>query len=78
MGFSITSAVFGGITIICYSISLAIYGGGSYRHYEASMAIAGLMLVLGIVNFVSSIWAAVGSCYIGTCCCHGSVPAQQV
>ena len=83
MGFSITSAVFGGVTIICYSISIAMYDTRYYRRWreadhDASMAIAALVLILGIVNFASGIWAAVGSCYIASCCGNGAVPAQQV
>ena len=81
MGFSITSAVFGGIIIICYSIMLAYvdyyyYDGYnryySYRRYQYSydtkMALSVIVLILGIVEFVMGIWAAVCLCVMKPCC----------
>lgn len=62
MGFSITSAVLGGIIIICYSISIAMYRE-QYKHrksqyYDIEMAITSIILVLGIVQLVIGILAA--------------------
>ena len=66
MGFSITSAVMGGIIIICYSIVIANarrYKYYDYRYggkyvYDTKMAISIIILVLGIAEFVIGIWAA--------------------
>ena len=82
MGFSITSAVMGGIIIICYSIMIATarryryygYYDYNYRHggkymYDANMAISAIMLVLGIAEFVIGIWAAVCCCMMKVCTC---------
>ncbi|KAJ7376823.1 hypothetical protein OS493_032289 [Desmophyllum pertusum] len=95
MGFSITSAVFGGIIIICYGISIAVYRDeyvysyndydGNYgynlrsRHYnyDAEMAITAIILILGIVEFVIGIWAAVCLCLMNPCACCNSNPPQQ-
>ena len=93
MGFSITSAVFGGIIIICYSLAIAIYGheyyyydynyysGGRYRkrYYDKQMALAAIILILGIVEFVIGIWASVCVCVMKPCqtCCN-STSQQQV
>ena len=79
MGFSITSAVLGGVIIICYSISIAInrseyrynydYGYGYIRGlYDAKMAITAIILVLGVAEFVIGIWAAICCCLIQPCC----------
>ena len=82
MGFSITSAVMGGIIIICYSIVIAInrdgyyydrydYYDDSYRTrniYNAKMAISAIILVLGIAEFVIGIWAAICCCVMNVCC----------
>ena len=82
MGFSITSAVLGGVIIICYSATLAsnrsdlrynydyVY---DYRYigrglYDAKMAISAIILVLGITEFVIGIWAAICCCLINPCC----------
>ena len=77
MGFSITSAVFGGIIIICYSIAVAQitnYGYGyyykSYNHvHSAKLAILAIMLILGIVTFALGIWAAICTCCLMPCAC---------
>ena len=91
MGFSITSAVFGGTIIICYSIAIATYRDdyyrdysygygyyGRYRHrsYDAEMALSAIILILGIVEFVIGIWAAVCVCVMNPCCTN--TPPQQV
>ena len=82
MGFSITSAVLGGVIIICYSISIAIYqseylydynydynyGHGGSGLYDAKMAISAIIVVLGIAEFVIGIWAAICCCLIKPCC----------
>lgn len=96
MGFSITSAVFGGVIIICYSISIAIYRNEyrynynynydydydhGYRYtktrhrlYDKEMALSAIILILGIVEFASGIWAAVCLCLMNPC----GTPPQQV
>ncbi len=82
MGFSITSAVFGGIIIICYSISIAIYGDRNayiFRKsgYDADMAFTAIILILGIVEFVIGIWVSVCLCLMRPCtCCYGTPPQQ--
>lgn len=133
MGFSITSAVFGGIIIICYSIAIAMYryrydaywyvyndndysGTASWRtesptedywnrwttngptwgwwgttprqyitrygrdhRYNTEMALSAFILIFGIVEFATGIWAAVCLCLMNPCtCCYNSSPPQQV
>ena len=84
MGFSITSAVFGGIIIIAYSITIASYRdyynyySRSYYKYDAEMAISALILILGIVEFATGIWAAVCLCLMKPCTCRYDTPPQQV
>ena len=79
MGFSITSAVLGGIIIICYSIAIAIYSDYFYYarySHNTDMALAVITLILGIVEFAIGIWAAVCCCIMQICCC--GAPPQQV
>ena len=75
MGCAITSAVFGGIIIICFAISIAQhqyydywYDLNHWYNYDAELAITAITLVLGIVEFAIGICAAVLSCYITSCC----------
>ena len=80
MGFSITSAVLGGIIIICYSISIAIYRDDyhysyrKHRFYNAEMALSAIILILGIVEFAIGIWASVCICLMNPC----GPPPQRV
>ena len=81
MGFSITSAVMGGIIIICYSIMLAYVYNYSYYDgdtiyymyrpnqysYDTKMALSVIVLILGIVEFVIGIWAAICLCVMKPC-----------
>jgi len=84
MGFSITSSVFGGVTIICYSISISSYhywhygwGYNYYSEYHSEMAITSIILILGIIEFGIGIWAAVVCCTLNSCnCC--TTPSDQV
>ena len=91
MGFSITSAVLGGIIIICYSISIAIYrdyrhyyydydyeGRYSKRYYDKEMALTVIILILGIVEFAIGIWASVCICLTNPCrtCCYNAQQQQ--
>lgn len=81
MGFSITSSVFGGVIIICYSISISMYHywryGLYYNDYNHSeMAITAIILILGIAEFVIGIWAAVLCCYLTNCNCCTTAPDQ--
>ena len=90
MGFSITSAVFGGIIIISYSIAIAFnqddydykdYYDDGYRRvrntFHTEMLLSAIILILGIVEFAIGIWAAVYLCMMKPCtCCYGN--PQQV
>ena len=91
MGFSITSAVFGGIIIICYSVSIAAcrerkdYYSKPFWYqrlpYDAEMAISAIILVLGIAAFVIGIWAPICCCLMKPCACCACCDAatdQQV
>ena len=84
MGFSITSAVMGGVIIICYSIVISgisdygsYYGyydygyGRGYYNYDGKVAILAIMLILGIIAFGAGIWAAVCACLMKPCGCCG-------
>ena len=85
MGFSISSAVLGGVIIICYSIMFAnasyswyydLYGYG-YRYkrysYSAKMALAAVILTLGIVEFGIGIWVSICLCLMKPCCTDSQV-----
>ena len=86
MGFSITSAFFGGVIIISYSVAIFFYShfyrdnryGYRDRKYDAEMAIGAIILVLGIVEFAIGIWAAICCCMMKPCTCCYSTPPQQV
>ena len=77
MGFAITSAVFGGVTIICYSITIANYSYWYVLTNQSEKTVAAFILVLGIIEFTIGIWAAILGCMTGTCNCCG-VPSNQV
>ena len=69
MRFSITSTVLGGIIIICYGISSTFYGPRRAR------AIIVIILILGIIEFVIGLWAAVSLCLMKPCtCCYDTAP----
>ena len=81
MGFSITSAVMGGIIIICYSFTIAVYSYDYYHprlrySYSTEMALTVITLILGIVEFAIGIWAAICCCMMKICCSRA--PPQQV
>ncbi|XP_073250874.1 membrane-spanning 4-domains subfamily A member 8-like [Porites lutea] len=81
MGFAITSSVFGGVVIICYSISVAIYSHERRWYWEShhsEMAVTAIILVLGIVEFAIGIWASVLCCLIVNCCSPTSAQTQTV
>ena len=86
MGFSITSAVFGGTIIICYSVSIAVCQERNDYYsnqlpYDAEMAISAIILVLGIAAFVIGIWAPICCCLMKPCACCACCDAatdQQV
>ena len=89
MGFSITSAVFGGIIIIAYSITIAIANYYVYYHdyddvysetytyrrysYDAKMGLAAMILVLGIIEFGTGIWVSICLCLMKPCCTDSEV-----
>jgi len=83
MGFSITSAVLGGVIIICYSLSIAQcrqerkdLGDRYPPYYVLKIAINAMIIILGIVEFVIGIWAPICCCVMNPCSC--CVPRQQV
>ena len=86
MGFSITSAVFGGTIIICYSVSIAacqerndFYSNQlPYLPYDAELVISAIILVLGIAAFVIGIWAPICCCLMKPCACYDAATDQQV
>lgn len=89
MGFSITSAVLGGLIIYCYGAVTATiserhrrstYGYYWYReqYSDADLAISIMILILGITEFVIGIWAAVCCCLMKPCTCCAPNPVQQV
>ena len=83
MGFSITSAVFGGIIIIAYSITIAFANYSDYYQYydndysetytyrrysyDAKMGLAAVILVLGIIEFGAGIWVSICLCLMKPC-----------
>ena len=87
MGFSITSAVLGGIIIIAYSIlfadvSYSQYYGNDYSYstsrypmysYSAKMGLAAVILILGIVEFATGIWVSICLCVMKPCCIDSEV-----
>ncbi|KAL9961017.1 hypothetical protein ACROYT_G029896 [Oculina patagonica] len=68
MGFSITSAVLGGMIIIFYSFSIVLE--------NSPMAFLWIILILGIVEFAIGIWAPVCVCLMNPC--SNIAPPQQV
>ncbi|XP_058955032.2 uncharacterized protein [Pocillopora verrucosa] len=93
MGFSITSAVFGGLIITFYSIAIDSH---SYKDYhdsyylvdeaelnhsieEAKYSITGIILFIGILEFLLGIWAAICCCVMKVCaCCNIHAQSQQM
>ena len=74
MGFSITSVVKGVIIIYFYGFAVDYYSDerGSRRYrgmYNTKMALAAVILVLGVVEFVIGIWAAICCCMMRPCAC---------
>ena len=79
MGFSITSAVFGGIIIVFYSVMLSLITSNdadafyddyeSYnRYHQGKVVILAFILVLGMATFGIGIWAAICICLMKPCC----------
>ena len=76
MGFSITSAVLGGIIIIFYSMMLAYASYWyyyAYYSYSAKMALAAVILILGIIEFGTGIWVSICLCLMKPCCTDSQV-----
>ena len=59
MGFSITSAVFGGLIIIGY---IVIVSG------DVEEGLAAVILTLGIIEFGAGIWVSICLCLMKPCC----------
>ncbi|KAL9961009.1 hypothetical protein ACROYT_G029885 [Oculina patagonica] len=88
MGFPTTSAVLGAVIIGSYSTVIALYRDGLYYNYydyeynrydrrnsskhDTEMALSAIILILGVVEFVIGIWAAVCVCLMNPCtsCCN--------
>ena len=80
MGFSITSAVFGGIIIIMYStriarVSCCMYCDYCHYHfprpkysYDTKMGLTAVILTLGIIEFGTGIWVSICLCVMNSCC----------
>ena len=84
MGFSITSAVFGGIIIVFYSVTISMITSNdadsfyddheSYNKYhQGKVVILAFMLVLGMTTFGIGIWAAICICLLNPCCQQSQV-----
>ena len=85
MGFSITSAVIGGVVIICCSLSIEFFRwrkeyllsrvedptllDEKLENYDAEMVIIVIILVLGTVEFVIGIVTSICSCLMKPCTC---------
>ena len=80
MGFSITSAVFGGIIIIMYSTTIAGASCCMYcddldyslprpkYSYDTKMGLTAVILTLGIIEFGTGIWVSICLCVMKSCC----------
>ena len=78
MGFSITSVIFSGIIIVCYSVAISLitsndadlyYDYYSYnRYHQGKVVILVIMLILGLATFGIGIWAAICTCLLKPCC----------
>ena len=75
MGFSITSAVLGGVIIICYGQSIVL---AFYVYDEAYPKVITLFIfIFGIMGCAIGICAAVSLSWMKPCTCCNT-PAQQV
>ena len=78
MGFTITSAAFGGIIVFIYGIMVATEDRDQFDYfdndYDGRMPIHAIILVLGIAQFVIGIWAAISCCVVNPCMC--CIPRQ--
>ena len=75
MGFSITSTVFGGVVIICYSF-LVTFALGYYR-INSEIIVPLAILILGIIEFSIGIAGSVSMCCTISNCC-GAVSDQVI
>lgn len=72
MGFSITSALLGGLIILIYSFWIDVitsYRSNNSSHYDAKFAVAIIILILGICSLVAGISAAISVCLMNPCNC---------
>ena len=72
MGFSITSALLGGLIILIYSFWIDVitsYRSNNSSHYDAKFAVAIITLILGICSLVAGISAAISVCLMNPCNC---------
>ena len=75
MGFSITSTVFGGVVIICYSF-LVTFALGYYR-INSEIIVPLAILILGIIEFSIGIAGSVSMCCTISNC-SGAVSDQVI
>lgn len=72
MGFSITSALLGGLIILIYSFWIDVitsYRSNNSSHYDAKFAVAIIILILGVCSLVAGISAAISVCLMNPCNC---------
>ena len=81
MGFTIASAVFGGIISYYYGIMVATEAAEDRdqfdyfdNDYNGRVPIHAIILALGIAQFVIGIWAAISCCVVNPCMC--CIPKQ--
>ena len=78
MGFTITSAVLGGIISSIYGIMVATGDRDQFdyfdKDYDVITSIHAIILALGIAQFVIGIWAAISCCVVNPCMC--CIPKQ--
>ena len=77
MGFSITSTVFGGVVIICYSFLVTFALGSSDYRINSEIIVPLAILILGIIEFSIGIAGSVSMCYTISNCC-GAVSDQVI
>ena len=86
MGFAITAAVFGGIIIAFYSITIENADYFSYCYgeqqtvpktrcnpkypYNDKLGLTVVILILGIIEVVVSVWVSICLCLMKPCCRH--------
>ena len=84
-GFSIISALFGGVVAGTYSFMIVVqksfiwderymYGKPKDRNYDVEVAILAMILILSFIEIVIGIWAAVSIHKMRICCLYSPPP----